>query len=435
MRNKIFANFLLLSVGSILLTLLLCVVVMYSGVSRQVRNDLRQDAVYVAQGLAGDKKFLATLPKQGALTRITLVDAEGKVLYDNMETAATMPDHGGREEIVAAVRTGSGSSVRHSETLDKEIYYYAQRLPDGRILRVARSADSSLQVGSSLAPLLVLGALVLGLLAYFLARRLAGKLVAPLETINLDHPLAGEAYDELAPFLRRIDKQNRELQAAAALRREFTANVSHELKTPLQSISGYAEIIGNGIAKPEDVPRFVGKISDESRRLIDMVDNLMKLARLDEQVPDAPKEALDLAGLVDSCCQQLAEQARVAGIKLSVAVPPACEYTGVRRVLEEIVFNLVENAIKYNHPGGRVEVQLTCTGHPVLQVRDTGMGIKPEDKERIFERFYRGEKSHANIIPGNGLGLALVKHGVQLHGGEVTVNSEPGRGTLMTVRL
>ena len=435
MREKIFHNFILLSIGSIILTLLVSVGLMYRSVAKQVQDDLRQDVIYLVQGLTADKDFLQKLPGAGSLTRITLVDPLGKVLYDNMENPALLENHLQREEVQAALKSGQGSIVRHSSTLNKDVYYYAVKMQNGSVLRVARTADTVLQTVYGLLPYLIMAAVVLGILAFLLSKRLTGKLVAPLQDIDLDKPLEGDSYDELEPFLTRINKQNKELKAAANLRREFTANVSHELKTPLQSISGYAEIINNGIAKPEDVPRFVGKISDESKRLIHMVDNIMKLSRLDEKASADLQEEVDLTALVHQCAEELQSKAEASRITLTMNLPQTCPYQGIKNVLEEIIFNLLENAIKYNKIGGSVKVNLTAGPHPVLQVADTGIGIAPEDKERIFERFYRSDKSHTTIVPGNGLGLSIVKHGVQLHHGTIDVESVVNQGTTMTIKF
>jgi len=438
MRKKILNNLLVLTVGGILLTLIFCSLWMYRQVTLQVQQELRQDAVILTQGLQEDRDFFKKLPPEQLLTRVTLIDEKGRVLFDNETDAALMANHNNREEVAQARAAGSGSSYRRSATLSRDIYYYAQVLPDGRVLRVARSADSIPGTVWSFLPVAGLMVLLLGLAAYFLARRLTAKLVDPLDQVDLDQPLKADTYDELEPFLERIDAQNKALLAANSLRREFTANVSHELKTPLQSISGYAEIIGNGIAKPEDVPRFIGKISQEVKRLIEMVDNIMKLSKLDEGALNQDFTELDLDELIREQCQKLQPMAAQQQIKLNYrGWGQEFIYQGVPYVLEELVYNLVENALKYNRPGGRVQVTLERLndGKARLIVRDTGIGIAPEDKDRIFERFYRGEKSHSNTIPGNGLGLSIVKHGVQLHQGTITVSSIKGEGTSMTVVL
>jgi two-component system phosphate regulon sensor histidine kinase PhoR len=434
MRKKILQNLLLLVLGSILITMLLGGALMYRNTINQVQQDLQQDVAYLRQNLLMEPGRL-NFPSS-PLTRITLIDTQGKVVYDSEANHDAMENHEHRPEVQAAQRDGHGSADRVSATVGKRDFYYAERLADGRILRVARSADDMFSTMISFIPWLVLMGLGIGFLAYLVAVRLTNKLIAPLEDVNLDQPLSSETYDELAPFLLRIAKQNRALRDAANLRREFTANVSHELKTPLQSISGYAEIINAGIAKPEDVPRFVAKIRSEAARLIEMVDNILKLSRLDEGGLEDQLQNIDLKAIVVFCCQRLEEQARAQQVELVQALPEKpVMLRCVPAVVDEIVFNLVENAIKYNQAGGRVTVSLPPDpeGAVQLRVRDTGKGIAKEDQQRIFERFYRGEKSHTGAIPGSGLGLALVKHGVLLHKGTINLASTPGEGTEITV--
>ncbi len=434
MRKKILQNLLVLVLGSIFVTMLLCGALMYRNTINQVQQDLQQDAAYLRQNLLA-KPDQVNFPAS-PLTRITLIDTQGKVIYDSEANHDAMENHENRPEVKTAQRDGHGNADRVSATVGKRDFYYAERLADGRILRVARSADDMFSTLISFIPWLVLMALGIGFLAYLVARRLTNKLILPLEDVDLDHPLGSETYDELAPFLLRIAKQNQALKDAANLRREFTANVSHELKTPLQSISGYAEIINAGIAKPEDVPRFVAKIGSEAARLIEMVDNILKLSRLDEGGLEDQLVNIDLKSVVSSCCQRLEERARTQQVELMQVLPERpVSLRCVPAVVDEIVFNLVENAIKYNQPGGRVTVSLPPDpeGTVQLRVRDTGKGIAKEDQQRIFERFYRGEKSHTGTIPGNGLGLALVKHGVLLHKGTINLASTPGEGTEITV--
>ena len=434
MRKKILQNLLVLVLGSIFVTMLLCGALMYRNTINQVQQDLQQDAAYLRQNLLA-KPDQVNFPAS-PLTRITLIDTQGKVIYDSEANHDAMENHENRPEVKTAQRDGHGNADRVSATVGKRDFYYAERLADGRILRVARSADDMFSTLISFIPWLVLMALGIGFLAYLVARRLTNKLILPLEDVDLDHPLGSETYDELAPFLLRIAKQNQALKDAANLRREFTANVSHELKTPLQSISGYAEIINAGIAKPEDVPRFVAKIGSEAARLIEMVDNILKLSRLDEGGLEDQLVNIDLKSVVSSCCQRLEERARTQQVELMQVLPERpVSLRCVPAVVDEIVFNLIENAIKYNQPGGRVTVSLPPDpeGTVQLRVRDTGKGIAKEDQQRIFERFYRGEKSHTGTIPGNGLGLALVKHGVLLHKGTINLASTPGEGTVITV--
>jgi two-component system phosphate regulon sensor histidine kinase PhoR len=396
MRKKILQNLLLLVLGSILITMLLGGALMYRNTINQVQQDLQQDVAYLRQNLLMEPGRL-NFPSS-PLTRITLIDTQGKVVYDSEANHDAMENHEHRPEVQAAQRDGHGSADRVSATVGKRDFYYAERLADGRILRVARSADDMFSTMISFIPWLVLMGLGIGFLAYLAAVRLTNKLIAPLEDVNLDHPLAGETYEELAPFLLRIAKQNRALRDAANLRREFTANVSHELKDALQSISGYAEIINAGIAKPEDVPRFVAKIRSEAARLIEMVDNILKLSRLDEGGLEDQLQNIDLKAIVVFCCQRLEEQARAQQVELVQALPEKpVMLRCVPAVVDEIVFNLVENAIKYNQAGGRVTVSLPPDpeGAVQLRVRDTGKGIAKEDQQRIFERFLPGrEKSY-----------------------------------------
>lgn len=434
MRKKILQNLLFLVLGSVLVTMLLCGALMYRNTITQVQQNLQQDITYLRQNMIYNSGHL-NLPAS-PLTRITLINPDGKVEYDSEADNTAMENHESRPEVKAAFKNGYGSASRVSATLGKRDFYYAERLPDGCILRVARSADDIFSTMINFIPWLFFMALCICLLAYLLAVRLTNKLINPLEKVDLDHPLDSETYEELAPFLLRIAKQNQALKETANLRREFTANVSHELKTPLQSISGYAEIIAAGLAKPEDVPRFVHKISTEAARLMEMVDNILKLSRLDEGGLEDQLVTINLNSAVAAVCQRLEEKAQAKQVELIQALPAhKVELRCVPAVIDEIIFNLVENAIKYNHAGGRVTIALPqqTDGKVRLAVRDTGSGIATEDQERVFERFYRSDKSHTNTIPGNGLGLALVKHGVLLHKGSLSLSSAPGEGTEIVI--
>lgn len=434
MRKKILQNLLFLVLGSVLVTMLLCGALMYRNTIIQVQQNLQQDVTYLRQNMIYNSGHL-NLPAS-PLTRITLINPAGRVEYDSEADNTAMENHESRPEVKAAFKNGYGSASRVSATLGKRDFYYAERLPDGSILRVARSADDIFSTMINFIPWLFFMALCICFLAYLLAVRLTNKLIRPLEKVDLDHPLNSETYEEMAPFLLRIAKQNQALKETANLRREFTANVSHELKTPLQSISGYAEIIAAGLAKPADVPRFVHKISTEAARLMEMVDNILKLSRLDEGGLEDQLVTINLNSAVTAVCQRLEERAQSKQVELVQALPAhKVELRCVPAVIDEIIFNLVENAIKYNHAGGRVTVALPqqSDGKVRLTVRDTGTGIAAEEQERVFERFYRSDKSHTSTIPGNGLGLALVKHGVLLHKGSLALTSAPGEGTEIVV--
>ena len=281
-------------------------------------------------------------------------------------------------------------------------------------------------------------------LSFLLAARLSRQITRPLESIDLQNPDERDMYEELQPLARRIRAQNmqigRQMEALKsehdrqdAMRREFTANVSHELKTPLTSISGYAELIQNGLVKQEDIPRFAGTIYNEAQRLIVLVNDIIRLSRLEDQ--DVPQEwtQVDLAALCRRTCTYLEDTALRQQVSLSVE-GEAISVAGVPQILEEIVFNLCDNAIKYNRPGGTVTVTLSQReGRPLLEVRDTGIGIPESEQNRVFERFYRVDKSHSKELGGTGLGLSIVKHGAAFHRAEVELESREGTGT--AVRL
>ena len=267
--------------------------------------------------------------------------------------------------------------------------------------------------------------------AYLLSRQQVAKLIRPINELDLEEPLENEVYEELTPLLESIDKQNKEKEAIANMRKEFSANVSHELKTPLTSISGYAEIMKSGIVKPEDMPRFSEKIYNEARRLITLVEDIIKLSHLDEGKVELEKEDIDLYELTREIISRLAPQASAKKVHMELTGESVI-YNGVRQILDEMVYNICENAIKYNKEGGEIRIWVgnTLNGKKII-VTDTGIGIPKNQQERIFERFYRVDKSHSKEIGGTGLGLSIVKHGAILHNAKIHVDSELGKGTRM----
>ena len=278
-------------------------------------------------------------------------------------------------------------------------------------------------------------AVVMLVLAYFLAKWQTKRLVRPIYELDLEHPLENKTYDELTPFLEAMDRQNKEKEAVANMRKEFSANVSHELKTPLTSISGYAEIMKNGMVRPEDIPLFSERIYKEARRLITLVEDIIKLSKLDEESVELEKEEVDLYELTREIISRLSPQAAQKNIRMEVTGEPV-KYFGIRQILDEMIYNVCENAVKYNVENGRVSVWVGNTlDGPKVTVTDTGIGIPREHHERIFERFYRVDKSHSKERGGTGLGLSIVKHGALLHGAKVTVDSMPGRGTKIEMQF
>ena len=374
--------------------------------------------------------------------RVTLVAADGAVLYDNAASPARMGSHADRPEIREAMESGSGEGMRYSTTIGASTIYYAVRLEDGSVLRTALKTDGILQAIVQMVPLALVTMALLVALTSVLAVVLTRRFLAPIRAMAAD-PLrreAPEAYKELRPLMETIARQQREVLAAAGIRQEFTANVSHELKTPLTAVSGYAELIETGIASPEDTMRFAKEIHQNADRLLKLINDIIRLSELDMGAADQNKaERFDLSELAQGCVASLQINARKYGVTITQDGEPAA-LTAHRQQIEELLYNLCDNAIRYNRRGGSVTV---TTGpaerdgkrYARLVVKDTGIGIPKEHLERIFERFYRVDKSRSKKTGGTGLGLAIVKHIVAQAGGTIQVESEPGKGTTMTVLL
>ena len=397
-----------------------------------MEQETRQEANYIVKAIEiSGTDYLKQMDEVEKNTRITLIDSAGDVLYDSTEDAVTLQNHKNRPEIKAAHKNGTGQEVRRSTTMSKEMFYYAKLLPDGNVLRVSKTMNTAFHTAIAILPVMALIALVALGFAYLLARQQVAKLIRPINELNLEEPLENEVYEELTPLLESIDKQNKEKEAIANMRKEFSANVSHELKTPLTSISGYAEIMKSGIVKPEDMPRFSEKIYNEARRLITLVEDIIKLSHLDEGKVELEKEDIDLYDLTREIISRLAPQASAKKVHMELTGESVI-YNGVRQILDEMVYNICENAIKYNKECGEIRVWVgnTLDGKKII-VTDTGIGIPKEQQERIFERFYRVDKSHSKEIGGTGLGLSIVKHGAILHNAKIHVDSELGKGTRM----
>ena len=549
MKNKIFRALVALAAMAVLVASGLITFLVSQDYFNETKKELAQEARYISMGLeSGGNDFLNKIAAEnGSNVRITLVDKDGIVLFDNQAEAKTLENHAMRQEIMEAVAVGAGEAERFSDTLDKTTYYYAVRLDDGKILRLARTIDSIYKSVLQMLPIMGGIVIVVAFLASIVARRVTFNLIKPLDQVNLDEPLDNETYDELAPFLTRIAKQKRQLSknlkklrgkqeeltiitnnmneglvllngqqnvlfinesaakifgfsakevigrniltvdraqevqdllqkvsqagkgeglyekdghfyqlsgssvngsgsviliydvtekmTAEKLRREFSANVSHELKTPLQSILGYAEIMKNGLVKDEDKQRFLERIHAEAGNMIELIQNIMELSRLDENKTLDEFEDVDLLKLAQSVTLRLKHKAQTKGVTLNVNGSSAC-VCGVQSILSEVLYNLVDNSIKYNKDNGKVDVKVQDGSEEVtVSVSDTGIGIGAADRERVFERFYRADKSHSKEIGGTGLGLSIVKHGVLFHKGRVELESEPGVGTTITFVL
>ena len=546
MTKKIFQSILLVAGCVLLASLLIIMGFLYDYFGGVEENQLRDELSLAAAAVEdGGTDYLSRLTADRY--RLTWIAADGSVLYDTKTNAESLENHASRAEVSQALATGTGESTRYSSTLMEKTMYYAQRLDDGTVLRISisRATVGMIAVGM-IQPLLIVLIVAL-ILSGLLARRLSRRIVDPLNSLDLEHPLDNDAYEEVSPLLKRIHHQHVEIQtqlrelrektdefmqitgsmreglvlldehgsilsinaAAQALfgadaqcvgrdfltiersheisaaiqaaaadghsevrteragrvyqfdisritsdgkflgtvilafditeqefaernRREFTANVSHELKTPLQGIIGSAELIENGMVKPEDLPRFVGHIHAEAARLVTLIDDIIRLSQLDEG--DAmPTEPVDLLAVSQEAAENLHDVAAARDVMVSVTGQPAV-LPGVRRLIYEIVYNLCDNAIKYNRDGGRVDVTVAAdAGGSSITVADTGIGIAPEHQARVFERFYRVDKSHSKASGGTGLGLSIVKHAVQYHHGRIELESTPGAGTTIRV--
>ena len=551
MRKRVFGSIFLTAIVTLLLTAGLFLLVVHAGLTRDLRGRLAREGGYIAAAVSTDRdleeiKALGTL----CADRITLVKKDGTVLYDNETPAAEMENHGTRPEIRRAAETGVGEDSRLSETLETQTYYYALRLANGDILRIAATADSAFGALAGASPWIVLVVLLALLVAALLASRLTHVFLAPIVSLDLHDPLKNEAYDELSPLLHRIDRQNRrisiqmdelrrrqaefdditarmdeglvlfsssgdilfsnnvihqlfpqdkaaghyltlcrdaayveaveqalrggsahtrmekngriwslaassvaedgaghaavllivditEREQAEQQRQEFTANVSHELKTPLTSISGYAELIETGIAKPADVPEFGRKIHVEASRMIQLVNDILQLSHLDNvsESHDSPQmETVDLLDVAKECVERQKVNAQKSFISLTY-IGESAPILGSRSLLDELCQNLCDNAIRYNHPGGKVQLITACArdGHCSLTVKDNGIGIPKEAQSSVFERFYRVDKSRSKATGGTGLGLAIVKHIARIHNARIKLESEVDVGTTITV--
>ena len=546
MTKRIFRATLLVGVAVLIASLTLVMGALYSYFGRVQESQLRDELSLAVVGVEQNgTDYLKQL--RSDQYRITWLRADGAVLYDTQADAESMENHAQRQEVQQALATGEGESSRYSDTLLQKTVYYAKRLPDGTVLRLsAIRVTTGVLVLNMLQPILLVLAAAL-ILSGVLASRLARRITEPLNRLDLEHPLENDTYEELAPLLRRMEHQRRQIDrqmdelrrrseefeqitgsmneglvlldeagvilsinpAARRLldaaencvgqdlltvdrdvalsdalrqaaeqghsefrgqrngreyqfdvtriqsegrmagtvllvfdvterafaernRREFTANVSHELKTPLQGIIGSAELLENGMVKQEDVPRFVGHIRAEAQRLVTLIGDIIRLSQLDEGEP-MPAEPVELLALAREAAESLQSAAAARNVTITVEGEPVA-LTGVRRLLYEIVFNLCDNAIKYNTDGGRVQVTVTKENETAaVTVRDTGIGIPPDQQDRVFERFYRVDKSHSKASGGTGLGLSIVKHAVQYHHGAIHLQSEVGKGTEIRV--
>ena len=552
MTRRIFRSIVLVALVAVLACLALILGTLYNHFMQRNNTELRTEAAFIAQGLKlSGSAYFDGMPAINSDNRVTWIAQDGTVLYDSAVDAQSLDNHGDREEVIEAQRTGVGESMRYSATMAEKTFYFAQRLEDGTVIRVSDTRYTIWVLLLGLLQPLILILVLTVILSAVLASRSAKRIVGKINEIDPDNPEAADTYDELTPLLRRLAVQksrirtqleelqsqqqafqtitenmqegllvidehtdllsynkgalkllgvreapegesvltlNRgpqfrqaiyqalggqhdeqtlplggrrlrlianpvrredalvgavlfildvtEAEAREQLRREFSANVSHELKTPLTSISGFAEIIKDGIARPEDVPRMTQKIYDEAQRLITLVEDIVRLSQLDEDSVPIETEAVDLAAVTEEAVERLRPLAAKNQVSFTLKLAPAVIANGAKQILEEMVYNLCDNAIKYNKEGGQVTVTLSVEPEgPKLQVADTGIGIPYDEQDRVFERFYRVDKSHSKEIGGTGLGLSIVKHGAAYHNAAVKLESVPGQGTVVTLQF
>lgn len=439
MKRKIHIELLVTAVFAILLTLLCALFVFYGVYRKQVIGDLKADAI-VMKNMHIFDSISDLHPDAYDLNpdtlRITVINANGNVIFDSNADSSTMDNHEDRPEIHMAVESGEGSGTRRSTTLDKNMFYYAIRLDNGRILRIAREGDNIFALTRNMMMTVVGVFILLFFFCILMSNYFTRSLVAPIEQMaeNLSEPGIEAAYKELVPFMNKIRQQHEDILKSSQVRQEFTANVSHELKTPLTAISGYAELIEHGMAG-ENTARFAAEIHKNAARLLTLINDIIQLSQLDGGKKDVEYKDLDLYPLAKECVDMLQMNARKQNVTIKVCGGEAPVFAD-KQLMEELIYNLCDNAIRYNKKDGSVTVTTGIEdGHTFLSVKDTGIGISPEHQERVFERFYRVDKSRSKATGGTGLGLAIVKHIVAQHGAKLSLESEQGKGTEIRVEF
>lgn len=444
MNKKIFNAIWIVAIVVFLASLTFIMGVSYSYFSGVQLKQLKAEAELASQGVTmSGLDYLNSLEAKDY--RITWIASDGMVLFDNEADTNDMENHLEREEIREALADGYGESVRYSNTLSDKQLYSAIRLSDGSVLRLSNVQMAVWTLLFGFAQPICFVILIAFVLSLVLASRVSKRILEPINSINPDDPMQHideEEYREIAPLLRRIQSQNeqlkqdqKEIEKAALIRQEFTANVSHELKTPLHAISGYAELLENEMVKEEDIKPFASKIRGESSRMTKLVEDIIDLTRLDNGGDEMKWEDCDLYRIAENAVDSLEVAATALGVEVTVDGSDAT-IRAIPQLIYSIVYNLCDNAIKYNHSGGSVQVRVQQTSYNiVLSIKDTGIGIPEESRERIFERFYRVDKSRSKEVGGTGLGLSIVKHAVIIHNGKIEVKSKLGEGTEMIVTL
>ena len=436
MKRKINIQFAIITMVAIIFTVILSVTVYSELFQREVRENLRICAYELKNtGFFDDPQADYTM-KAVDNVRITLIDTDGTVAFDTNASIGELDNHGRRPEIQEAFQNGEGEIMRRSATMKKTVFYFALRLDNGQVLRVAKESGNVWSMLSALALPLGVMSIALILVSVLLTHFLTSSILAPIEHMasHIDDEEVEVTYRELEPFMETIRKQHENIVKNSQMRQEFTANVSHELKTPLTAISGYAELIAAGMTTGDDTIRFAGEISKSSNRLLTLINDILRLSELDAST-EVPMEEIDLYELAEKCVNMLQINAEKQNVTLMLTGKPT-KMQANREMMEELLYNLVSNAIRYNRPYGNVVVSVSREDdHVSLTVEDTGIGISQSDQERVFERFYRVDKSRSKSTGGTGLGLAIVKHVVQCHGARLNMKSQLGSGTRIEIKF
>ena len=444
MKQKINMRLSLIALIAIVMTAVGLTLVYYNLFQKQVRDDLKQSAQILAETEVFQNAYAAGKDNVESLEnlssgnlRITWIDEDGTVLFDNDTEIEGLANHLDRPEIQKAFETGEGESTRRSETMKMDTFYYALLLENGTVLRVSMQARTILSVLMTALPVIA-GIIAITLLGCVLiGHMLTGQLMKPIEEMaeNLDDSSGTTAYKELEPFAYKIRSQHENILAAAKSRQDFTANVSHELKTPITAISGYAELIENKMVDEESEVHIAQQIRHNADRLLSLINDIIQLSELDHGELPRNFEQIDLLAVAEECVQEYQPMAAQKNVSLICNGIPA-GIKADRKLIREMIDNLLQNAIRYNKENGTVEVKVKIElGHPVLIVKDTGIGIPLEHQDRVFERFYRVDKSRSRETGGTGLGLAIVKHIAEIHSAEVVLESEAGKGTTVTIKF
>jgi len=441
MKQKINLRLGLIALVAIIATTFGITMVYYGLFQKQVREDLRKNALLLVETEVFQRAYEDKTQSAKSLEhlnpgnlRITWIDEDGTVLYDNDTDISGLANHMDRPEIKEAFASGEGESMRRSDTMNMNTFYYALLLENGTALRVSTQARNIMNVLFNALPVIVAIIAVVLLGCVLIGHLLTGQLMKPLEVMaeNLDD-VGAPAYKELKPFADKIRSQHANVLAAAKSRQDFTANVSHELKTPITAISGYAELIENHMVEKGEEVHVAGQIRHNADRLLSLVNDIIQLSELDHYEPLRSFETVDLYAVVKECVNDLRPMAEKKQIDIKCSGISA-GINADRSLIREMIDNLVQNAIRYNKEKGSVEVKVTIqNSHPMLSVKDTGIGIPADRLDRVFERFYRVDKSRSRETGGTGLGLAIVKHIAELHSAEITIQSTLGEGTEILV--